>query len=124
MVNNDDFSTDWEKYAELRAKVFSDKAKKAGVTVDELHEIEDMFDYNLWIKDINPDGHSYLFPFGLDKHDSISMFGGIAHYRNLQNGDGCVLRVVPEELNEEGYHAIDFDHITDDDITYIKERYL
>ena len=52
MVNNDDFSTDWEKYAELRAKVFSDKAKKAGVTVDELHEIEDMFDYNLWIKDI------------------------------------------------------------------------
>ena len=124
MVNNDDFSTDWEKYAELRAKVFSDRAKKAGVTVDELHEIEDMFDYKLWIKDINPDGSAIVFPIGHDVHDSISMFGGIAHYRNLQNGDGCVLRIIPEELNDEGYHAIDFDPLTDDDITYIKERYL
>jgi len=124
MVNNDYFATDWEKYAELRARVFSDRARKAGVTVDELHEIEDMFDYMLWIKDVNPDGSFIIFPFGHDRHDSISLFGGIAHYRNLQNGDGCVLRVVSEELDEEGYHAIDFDHLTSDDIIYIKEEYL
>ena len=104
--------------------MFEERARKACVSVEELHQIEELFDYQLWIKDVNPDGSAIVFPFGHDVHDSVSMFGGIAHYRNLQNGDGCVLRVVPEELNEEGYHAIDFDHLTDDDITYIKERYL
>ena len=118
------FEKEWEEYSKKREKMFEERARKACVSVEELHQIEELFDYQLWIKDVNPDGSAIVFPFGHDVHDSVSMFGGIAHYRNLQNGDGCVLRVVPEELNEEGYHAIDFDHLTDDDITYIKERYL
>ena len=115
---------DFETVYKLKQEAFAEKARSLGMTVDELYSIKESFEYHLWIKDVNPDGSFYIFPYGMDTHDSISVIGGMAHYRNLQNGDGCILKVIPEMNNEEGYHLLDWDCLTDAEILYIADRYM
>lgn len=116
--------SDFYAVVKKKEEAFEKRAMELDMTVDELRSIQESFEHELWIKDVNPDGSFYIFRYGLDVHDNISVFGGIAHYRNLQNGDGCILQVIPETLEEEGYHLLDFEHLTDDDILYIKKEYL
>lgn len=105
----------------MKQDKFKERAERLGITQKYLWQVEDFFYMGIWIKDVYQDGSSNIFRYGEDEHDSLCIIAGEVHYMNLQNGDGCPLRIEPETMSEPGYHLTDWDYLTDEDLRQIIE---